>query len=78
MLQCCVQDTFDPAVLRSGRFGMQIQFEAPDREGRAQLFIEYLMPLKLARTEVLQYMLYCWCEGSYYILVDANAHVIMM
>jgi ATP-dependent 26S proteasome regulatory subunit len=54
LLQCCVQDTFDPAVLRSGRFGMQIQFEAPDREGREQLFTQYLKSMKLAPPEVPQ------------------------
>jgi SpoVK/Ycf46/Vps4 family AAA+-type ATPase len=49
-----VQDTFDPAVLRSGRFGMQIQFETPDREGREQLFAQYLKSIKPAPPQVLQ------------------------
>jgi ATP-dependent 26S proteasome regulatory subunit len=47
-----LQDTFDPAVLRSGRFGMQIQFEAPDRDGREQLFTHYLKSMKLTTAQV--------------------------
>jgi SpoVK/Ycf46/Vps4 family AAA+-type ATPase len=54
LLHCRVQDTFDPALLRSGRFGMQIQFDAPDREGREQLFTQYLKPMKLSTKEVSQ------------------------
>ena len=45
-------DILDPALLRAGRFGMQIQFEAPDREGREQLFTQYLKSMKLTISEV--------------------------
>jgi hypothetical protein len=31
---------------------MQIQFEAPDREGREQLFTQYLKSMKLTISEV--------------------------
>jgi hypothetical protein len=37
---------------------MRIQFEAPDRHGREQLFIQYLMSMKLATAEVLQPLQY--------------------
>jgi ATP-dependent 26S proteasome regulatory subunit len=58
---CCVlhlyhlpplQDKFDTAVLRRGRFSMQVALEVPDRKAREKLFKKYLAPVKIATIEV--------------------------
>lgn len=45
-------DTLDEALTRSGRFGMIIQVDPPDRAGREGLFIQYLKKLKIAGKEL--------------------------
>ncbi|CAM9178535.1 unnamed protein product [Pylaiella littoralis] len=41
------KEILDDALLRSGRFDMQVDVERPDRKGREQLFSKYIAPLKL-------------------------------
>ncbi|CAM9552391.1 unnamed protein product [Ectocarpus sp. 12 AP-2014] len=45
------KDMLDDALLRSGRFDMQVDVDRPDRKGREQLFTKYLAPLKLSDEE---------------------------
>ncbi|CAN0110711.1 unnamed protein product [Ascophyllum nodosum] len=41
------KEILDDALLRSGRFDMQVDVDRPDRRGREQLFSKYITPLKL-------------------------------
>eukprot|EP00752_Nemacystus_decipiens_P017832 g15988.t1 len=45
------KEILDDALLRSGRFDMQVDVDRPDRKGREQLFSKYIAPLKLSDEE---------------------------
>ncbi len=42
-----MKDLLDPALTRPGRFDRQIEITLPDIEGRKDIFLVHLKPLKL-------------------------------
>lgn len=46
-------ELLDPALIRPGRFDRQIEITNPDIEGRKEIFMVHLRPLKICPTKTI-------------------------